>query len=205
MFYPSHLIKPNQKTPGNEFALATTPNEEYIGSYFVTHDGKYFTGKNSFDKPNNELIPLRGFTPSSQFPENPLSEPRGEAMNVVVDRIYGQKGILQGEPPSKPKNIIPEISEQDYINKEIIRFFLKKNNEIRYIETNKETFELFKNRSPLVKYQLYTPFSLPWVISGDMNEVFNNNLKNVTEVASRQRLKGFKEYFKDNFLTFYKK
>ena len=204
MFYPNHLIKQNQKTQGGELALLSNPREEYKGFYFITHDGKYFTGKNPFDKPNNQLIPLTGFTDSSQIPENPISEPRGEAMNVIFDRVYSERGTLQGEPPSKPKNILPNITPQDYKKGEITRFFLKKNNENSYIETDQEGFELFRDKDDRVAYQLYTPFSLPWVISGDKQQVFQQNQQNVIQVAKKLQLVGFKEYFKNHFMMFFR-
>ena len=53
-------------------------------------------------------------------------------------------------------------------------------------------------------YQLYTPFSLPWVLTGDREEVYNINLKTVHRVQKARKLVGFESYFKGRYDQFYK-
>ena len=52
---PLNKIIPDQSTKGNEFVIKSN-NEEYIGSYYILYNGKFFTGKTPNDPPNIELI-----------------------------------------------------------------------------------------------------------------------------------------------------
>ena len=54
MYYPKSQITPNLYTNGGEFVYADT-KEAYSGYYFKISTGKYFTGRNQDDRPNEEL------------------------------------------------------------------------------------------------------------------------------------------------------
>ena len=54
MYYPQSQIKTNLYTNGQEFSIEST-KENYIGYYWKTSDGKYFTGKTPNDKNIQEL------------------------------------------------------------------------------------------------------------------------------------------------------
>lgn len=43
MYYPKSQIKPNQYTNTGEFLIASS-NTEYIGYYYSTSDGKFYSG-----------------------------------------------------------------------------------------------------------------------------------------------------------------
>ena len=43
MYYPKSQILPNLYTNGEEYIYSSN-SKEYIGSYFATADGKFFTG-----------------------------------------------------------------------------------------------------------------------------------------------------------------
>ena len=55
MYFPLSQIKQNQYTNGGEYILTST-SEDYVGYYFSTSTGKYYSGKNTYDTPNIELI-----------------------------------------------------------------------------------------------------------------------------------------------------
>lgn len=44
MYYPKSQLTTNLSTNGKEYQLVDT-GESYVGSYFKTSDGKYYTGK----------------------------------------------------------------------------------------------------------------------------------------------------------------
>ena len=56
MFYPKSQIKTNLSTNGGEYIYASN-KLPYSGDYFITGDGKIYTGKNPNNKPNYLLIP----------------------------------------------------------------------------------------------------------------------------------------------------
>ena len=57
MYYPKSQIKTNLYTNGGEFALAKD-NSEYTGDYYITSNGRKFTGKNPNVVPSYELVDL---------------------------------------------------------------------------------------------------------------------------------------------------
>ena len=57
MYYPKSQITPNLYTNGGEFVYADT-QEAYSGYYFKISTGKYFTGRNQDDRPNELLNPI---------------------------------------------------------------------------------------------------------------------------------------------------
>ena len=49
MYIPKSRIKTNLYTPGNEFVISSD-GTNYVGHYHSLWTGKFFTGKNQFDK-----------------------------------------------------------------------------------------------------------------------------------------------------------
>jgi hypothetical protein len=54
MYFPKSQITTNLSTNGKEFQVVGT-DEYYIGSYFKTSDGRFYTGKTPQDG-NNKLL-----------------------------------------------------------------------------------------------------------------------------------------------------
>ena len=152
MYYPASQIVPNLTTNGGEFEYSSN-REQYSGSYFATSDGKFFTGVN----PNNQLQ-------SENIPED---------YYVLNDQYYYAKDVdifTMGEPPSNPTSTFPLPTEKDYKIGEIQRYFLKKVNEILYMEVSQTTFKQYSEKSSGVNYSLYLAFSLPWIVTGQRNK-----------------------------------
>ena len=55
MYYPLSQITSNLHTNGGEFVIKNT-NTPYVGYYWKTSKGQYFTGKTPQDTPTEELI-----------------------------------------------------------------------------------------------------------------------------------------------------
>ena len=198
MYYPKSQTVPNLYTNGEEYAYATT-GEEYIGVYFTTSDGKFFTGRNPNDKPNHRLIPLTGF-PETKDPT--LFENLPTDFYVIDDYYYYAKGVdifSLGAPPPLPKYSFPTPTEEEYQIGEIQRYFLKKYNEISYIEIDKDNFRMYSKKSGAVNSSLYFPFTIPWVITGNRKKTFNINKSTVERTEKRPQIIGFKSYFKNRF------
>jgi len=204
MYYPKSQIVPNLYTNGEEYVYAVN-SKEYIGHYFATADGKFFTGKNPNNKPNQRLTPLSS-TPENNDPTI-QSEYIPEDYYVINDYYYYAKGINifnMGAPPPLPKSSFPTPTQKDYEAGEIQRYFIKKYNEILYIEIDKEDYPKYAKRTQEVNSSLYLPFKLPWVITGNRKKAFKVNQASVNRIERSNSIQGFKSYFKGRFDQLFK-
>lgn len=196
MYYPLSQIKPNLYTNGGEFTISST-GANYIGYYFKTSDGKYFTGKNQNDLPNQPLSLKTTYSPpspaSSPFIENIIVDNTDYSTinNIDLDKIT----IIPTYAPTFP-------TQQDYQIGEFRRFFCKKTNEIQYIEIQQEMYTKLVSRDPQVLWSLYFPFNIPWVIIGDKEKVTHTN-RNIVELTMKQfKLPRFNDYLKNDYTKY---
>ena len=54
MYFPKSQITPNLHTNGNEYTIKST-GENYIGYYWKSSSGKFFTGRTPQDMPIQEI------------------------------------------------------------------------------------------------------------------------------------------------------
>lgn len=190
MYYPKSQIKPNLYTNGGEYVLSTT-QEEYIGYYFKTSTGQSYTGKNPNQQPNI-LLETISLTPDDS--------PFVSSLNVSPLAI--------SPSPSLPTRAIPTFNpnpptQQEQQNGQYTRYFCKRNNELKYIEIDLNTFTLLSTRSPQIAWDLYTPASVLWQIQGDKNTVYASNQASVFSIEKKLQWHGFSQYFQGQFLKYY--
>lgn len=202
MYFPKSQIKTNQSTSGGEFIVEST-GEEYVGSYFSTSTGQYYTGKNPQDPPVRLLVELELKIIKDQTLGINLTPPTPQK-STFWTRDYLKTNPTTTTTPNQPLRIYPLPTEQAYTLGEFQRYFLSKTNEPKFIEIDKTQYQKYLDKDENVAYQLYQPFSLPWVISGDRNEAYNVNKKTVERTQKRQQIPGFKSYFKERYDQFYK-
>ena len=205
MYYPKSQIKTNLITNGDEYVYSDT-NTMYSGSYFITGDGNIFTGKNPNNKPNNRLKPVS--INITDVSSNGVEEENlPESYNIIDDVYYWARGIdvntIDIVPPP-PTQISPTPTPKEYQIGEIQRFFVKKSNEIKYIEISNSEFTKYVNSEPNVQSTLYSAFSLPWVLTGDRTSAYKVNMRTVERTQSNLRLQGFKSYFKGRYDQLFK-
>ena len=156
MYFPKHQIIPNLSTQGGELKYAQEPSTEYSGSYFKTSDGRFYTGKDSTDKPN---LPLSLVSTSSNPLSNPEinptnnktsfvklehNEPRGINMYIEDVDYYRARSIKdRGDAPRPPVKSSPLPTEQEYDKGIYYRYFMKKGNEGLFIEVNLDEYNIF--------------------------------------------------------------
>ena len=218
-YYPKSQIITNLYTKGGEFILSTT-GENYTGDYYSTSNGVSYTGKNPKDgesipilRPSlftsNETIQFDAGTPANNIIVlstniNPNVEIGDNNYKLVEDYLKLSISSKQSKREI-PQNYFPQPTESDYQFKEFQRYFCKKNNELIYIEINSQTFEDLSKSSSKVAFEMYTPFQIPWTISGEKRKVFNTNKLVVSNIEKNNRsLYGFSAYFKNNFSQFFK-
>lgn len=182
-YIPKNKIQTNLYTSGNEYTLATNlPDWQtkpfYIGYYHKLYNGDIFTGKTPNDIKIEKIVKV--------------SNTNGE--DPGYDEII---------PPVIPYNpILP--TPQDYQVGEFIRYFNIKRNQAIFIEISKDTYTKFQQQNSQVPWRLYRVFSLPWQLTGDINQVAQTN-KNITELTEvREKVLGLSLYLKENWSQYYK-
>lgn len=208
MYYPKSQIVTNLYTNGQEYVLKSN-NQNYIGFYWKTSDGKFFTGKTPEDKNIQELINATSTT-SLQY-----SNLTSEAFEVKNTSVYLNNSNVIAEEYNKinlkflninniPLSFNPQPTQDDYDLGEFTRYFCKKTNEIRYLEINKDTYEKLLGQDSSYLWQLYIPFKYQWLISGDKETVYktNNNITNYMIVKFKFPL--FNKFLKEDYLKFWK-
>jgi hypothetical protein len=201
MYYPKSQIKTNLYTNGDEFVFLSN-KQPYIGYYFKTSTGQYFTGKTPDDRPNTEIIfnlaLAENLIPTNQSDYSVL-------INTDTSDIISYNNLIKSTSILiSPSYNAPVPTEQDYQIGEFRRYFCKKGNEILYLEINKETFDKLIAKDPQYQFSLYQPFNLPWKLTGVQEEVEKTNRNIVALTSQRLRLPEFGRYLKDNYLKYYK-
>jgi hypothetical protein len=175
-YFPKNKIKTNLYTRGQEFIFLTT-KENYTGYYHKLYNGKFFTGKTPNDPNLAELISL-----------------------IRSSNQINSDAAIQTNPGFYP--LAP--TSQDYKNGEFVRYFICRRNQPLFVEINKATFTQYVQKDSTVSWRLYKPFSLFWVLTGDINQVAQTN-KNVTEFTEqKEKVDGLSLYLKENWTQYYK-
>lgn len=207
MYIPKSQITPNLYTEGNELYLVTT-NQPYTGYYHALSDGSFYTGRTPQASSKIRLIP----------PPNPFVKPGEDPTTDTLSYVTtaGEEEAYAGDflPTKYPLytyNIssLPYYSptvptDKDYQAGEFKRFFCKKVNELTYLEINKETYDSIFNKNPKVFFQYFIAFNIPWLLTGDKEQVYKVN-KNMVDLAIRkQMLYMFDKYIQNDYLKYYK-
>ena len=115
----------------------------------------------------------------------------------------GRNYTTSNKAPIKPVQEICIPTESDYELGEYRRYFLKKNNEVQYIEVKGKQLQLYVDKSGTVQWQLYTPITITWVLEGKLEDVYNTNKNIVKLYETQNKLIGFVSYFNDRFAKFH--
>jgi hypothetical protein len=193
-YYPKSQIKTNLYTNGNEYLLSTT-NEYYQGYYYEISTGQKYTGATPNTPPNTLLI-----TPSQPF-KSEIGPPQSDFISIATDLIPIDLSLSQ-------KRYLPTFNlttptSQDQQNGQFTRYFCKRNNEFKYLEISKTTFNQLYTKSPEIAWDLYTPVSILWQIKGDKNKVYVSNKALTESIETKFKWYGFSQYFQGKFLKYY--
>ena len=205
MYYPQSQITTDLYTNGDE--LIQPDGNYYTGYYYKTSDNRYFSGKNPNDTPNFELT--LGDTES-----NLVEDAEAGALGAIASDtsfylypIEYKNNVNLDIPsiaPNKPIQIVSLPTEEDYNVSEFQRYFLTNVSSIEYIEVDKKQYDDYLNQNLNTLFLIYSPFTLPWLITGDRNEVYNINKKTVERLSKNLRLRGFNQYFKNQYDQFFR-
>lgn len=229
-YYPLSQIQTNLYTNGREYALISnidpkTPSntpvqDSYKGPYFKTSDGGIFSGK----VPTNEserLIPLDSTTLIPQLDDStPLQVNSTKAISIVNNNSTDDPSVYNSDGqiiyPANTSNYVsdskgrlipspyyPVLTQEQKDEGQFTRYFTKRANELRYIETDKKTYDALETKNDNIAWDLYEPAFLIWKIKGDKQEVYKSNKASAMSVEQQFRWPGFPKYFKDRFTQFY--
>ena len=84
-----------------------------------------------------------------------------------------------------------------------MRYFIKKNNELKYIEISPNDYQLYQLESPIVPYEMYSSISFKWDLNP--NTAYNNNFMTILKIERNNNFIGFTKYFNNKFEQFVKK
>ena len=215
MYIPKNRIITNLTTSPGEFVYKNTRNS-YEGFYWKSYNGKFYTGKTPNDFPVNEIVKLVDDNIITDI-NNPTTELYVTLESSLENDVFTESDILNlnyailkkinlSSPPRKllPSQYYPTPTPSDYNLGVFTRYFVVKANENIYLEVNEDTFNNIQNKSADWAWELYTPFSLPWTLTGERDTVFitNQNITQLTEQRTKRR--GLQEFLKRNYLKFYK-
>lgn len=167
--------------------------QSYEGYYYLVSNGKVYTGKSPQDGNNIPLIKLNTVLDTSP----PLIP---DTISILEDFEYPLKYNSSRTLPQYNPTI---PTEQDKSLGAFQRYFCKKNNELIYIEIDKNTFNLLQSKSSTIAWDLYTPLSTLWYIKGNKEQTYKANKGLITLIEQNQKWYGFTQWFQDKFLKYY--
>ena len=206
-YLPKSQVVTNQYSSGKEFTLNGV---DYVGPYYKTSKGEVYTGKTPSDPNTTKLEQYESGitdTEAKNAESVPLSGSQEIYPKSYNEYFYQYQNALKKQfrykAASPPIASSPFPTEKQYEVGEFQRFFLKKNNELKYIEVDKNLFDLYTAQDSDVQWQLYSPIRINWVLTGNFVDVFKVN-RNLTKLIQEQYdLYGFYASFREKFAKYY--
>ena len=70
--------------------------------------------------------------------------------------------------------------------------------------TDEDIYNKLISKDPIIAFQYYQPFNIPWQLTGDKEQVFKTN-RNIVELTMKQQnLPQFDLYLKKDYTKYYK-
>lgn len=189
-YYPKSQIKTDLYTNGEGYILSTT-GEQYTGYFYETSNGNKYTGKHPNNPPN---ILLTNADPT--FDDETATPTQ---IIFLIDDNYNYTINDRNIPLFNT----PLPTTQDNQNGQFYRYFCKKTNELRYLETDKDTYQKLNAKDSKIAWDLYNPIKILWTLKGNKELVYSSNKGTVLSIEQNLKWYGFSQYFKDNFTKYY--
>lgn len=159
-YYPTSKIIPNQNS-GGEFI--NSKGEAYLGKYYITYDGKAFSGVSPQTGPSEPLRRVREFPSSPILSNLSISE-------VQKVALAEKTGLPANRSFTSPVSYYPQPLESDYKRGYLIRYFTKKENEAGFvIEISEQEYNSIVNGTASYDIRLYQTTKILWKITGPLN------------------------------------
>lgn len=162
-YYPSFRIKPNLNTRGDQFFLNGKP---YVGKYYETYDGKFFSGPNPVLGPNEMLSVIEN------HPNTPGLDSIGRSNYAKGKLASTTKSQTNISDPTEPSSYQPKPLESDYSRGYFNRYFVKKVNEAGYVkEISQQEYTSIQDGSATYDVSYYQTETTMWKLTGPLNTV----------------------------------
>lgn len=174
-YYPKSKVIENLNTQGNEYLLNEEP---YSGKYYLTYDGKAFTGagpesgKNSVLKKVQVAVNTPYINSSARIPESSISNLPESARTKLINNtnLVVSSDFTTDRIPGKPNSYYPQPTAADYKRGYVIRYFVKKINERGFITEISETeYKNIQNGTADYDIRMYQTVKILWKITGPLN------------------------------------
>ena len=150
-FYSAEEITTNLYTPGLQYM--TFSNVEYIGLYHKYTTGEVYTGATYNPRTSIKLIEYKEQDPNV-IQYNSIS-----SVNLNFNSF-------------KTYNVV--ITKDDITIGFIRRYIIKKNNESKFYEVDKKTYDDYQNNK--IDQALYSAVELIWQITGNLNDIRDGSI-----------------------------
>ena len=161
-YYPTSRIIQNQKTRGSEFLLNGNP---YVGLYYATFDGKYFSGPNPSTGPNELLEKVIDDFNTSGLNSLGLSP-------TLKSKIISATQAKLNASAKQPTAYFPKPLQTDYDLGYINRSFIKKKNEHGYItEISPQEYMDIVNGDVNYDTTMLQPYQIMWKLTGPLHSI----------------------------------
>ena len=195
MYIPKSKIQSNLFTNGGEYLLNGV---DYTGRYYLLYNGKAYTGIDQYDGTPQLLVK---YTPQNSLTAND---------RVTDDLVFPFERASSTEDYSSitptvaplvqaPLQYFSNPSPNEISIGEMIRYFLKRFNDQRFVEVNLETYNGINNKDKKYAWELWIPFEVPWAIKGSEEEVVKSNKQIVYYTEQRYKVRGLAKFLKNNF------
>lgn len=177
-YYPLSKIKPNKSTKGGEFVL---DGKEYVGKYYETFDGNFFSGPNPIIGSNKKLQRIQRYSGAAylnntQMPNN-LRKKFATTNNSQLEQNHSQEMMVPGItiPPPKfkgePTSYFPIVLPEDYTKGSFNRFFCKRINSKGYVvEISESEYIAIQNGAVPYDVSFYLTTKILWKLTGPLNQ-----------------------------------
>ena len=164
-YFPKSRIIENQKANPGE--MKTPDGKDYTGPYYITFDGKTFTGANPY-------------TPGSlPLTKSLLNKNEGE---IILDPQSVEYNLIKNSKLPQlvdPTPYTPKPTLEDYKKGKITRYFARQRNgtQFRIMEIDQTTYDNLSNRKGGLNYSLWKVISIFWQISGPLRDIRVGNIR----------------------------
>lgn len=198
-YYPKSKIQTNLFSNG-EF-LRSSDASTYIGPYYKLSDGTKYVGidPQSLRYPD-ELLDL--IPPDSIITSEIFTQLQPSTLETSFLDTYSLIIKTTPTPQKIPTPFYPQPTNQDYTTGYFNRYFAKQINAPIFIEINQSTYQNLSENNSEYLWQLYNVTSIPWQISGNIENIYKTN-KNLVKLAEKNNFKGLEFYLKNNYTKFY--
>lgn len=166
-YYPLTRILPNLYTRGREFS--SPDGSPYTGRYYVTYDGKAYSGINPVVGTNNLLTP---YSPARTG--NVRRVAQSTATNVTQDLSLQNTQDIQGQSDLELEELVPYFPtpiESDYTKGYFIRYFAKNVTGPGYVvEISQNDWSKIQDGNISPTILAYETIDLLWQIVGPLND-----------------------------------